>query len=49
MIIPEDTTHIIIPVDLFIQLVKEANHGYYGFNEDTDLWNRIEFLRIESK
>lgn len=42
--IPENATHVQVPVDLFKELLSEANHGYHGFNEDTNLWKRISFV-----
>ncbi len=44
--IPEGVTHVQIPLDLFQELVEEANVGYHGFTEDTNLRERILYVGL---
>lgn len=46
--IPASATHVVVPVDLFRELVTEAEVGYHGFVWDTDLWSRVTFTTEEA-
>lgn len=41
---PSNTTHIMMPLDLFKVMLAEAEVGYHGFEWDADLANRVSFV-----
>lgn len=41
---PQRTTHVMVPLYLFKDLLEEAEVGYHGFEYDTDLANKVLFV-----
>lgn len=42
--IPSSATHVVVPVELFSELVAEAEVGDPGFGEASELWEQVSFL-----